>query len=101
MLVVAEVILWRDVGLVNRESYLKWQPKGGKEMPPVFKALASITIWILFISGCITLVVTTINWLVLVGFIGRPGVAAFGGWGLGTVQLLSSVVAAKLRHMLE
>ena len=101
MLVVAEIILWQDVGLVNLENYLKRQPKGGEEMPPVFKALASITIWILFISGCITMVMTTINWLALVGFIGKPGAAAFAGWGIGTVQLLSSVVAAKLRQMLD
>jgi hypothetical protein len=101
MLVVAEVILWPDVGLVNLGSYLKRPPEGGKEMPPVFKALASITVWILFITGCITLVMTTLNWLVLVGFVGKPGADAFAGWGLGTVQLLSSVVAAKLRQMLE
>ena len=77
------------------------QPKGGDEMPPAFKSLTSIAVWILFICGCITLAVTTVNWLVLTGFIGRPGIAAFAGWGLGTGQLLSSVVAAKLRQMLE
>ena len=70
-------------------------------MPPELKALASITVWILFICGCITLVITTLNWLVLTGFIGIPSRAAFAGWGLATIQLLSSVVAAKLRQMME
>ena len=70
-------------------------------MPPSIKGLATVAIWILFISGCITGLVTTINWLVLTGFIGIPSRAAFAGWGLGTVQLLSAVIAAKLRQMLE
>ena len=70
-------------------------------MPPVFRTLASITVWILFVVGCITLVMTTLNWLVLVGFIGIPSPAAFAGWALGAVQLILSVVAARLRQMLE
>ena len=70
-------------------------------MPPVFKTLASVTVWILFLSGCITVSVTTLNWLVIVGLIGTPDVAAFMGWGLGTAQLVLSVVAARSRQMME
>ena len=70
-------------------------------MPPIFKALATITAWILFIGGCISILVTTINWLVLVGFIGRPDISAFFGWGLGAAELILAVVVMKLRQMLE
>ena len=70
-------------------------------MPPVFKTLASVTVWILFVSGCITGAVTTLNWIATVGLIGRPDPAMFTGWALGAVQLILSVVAARLRQMLE
>ena len=70
-------------------------------MPQVLKSLASITVWIIFISGCITMFVTTLNWVVNVGLIGKPDPAMFVSWGLGTAQLFLSVVAAKLRQMLE
>jgi len=70
-------------------------------MPPIFKALASITVWVLFIWGCVTVLTTTINWLVLVGFIGEPGLDAFIGWAVGTAQLVLAVVCMKLRQMLE
>ena len=72
-----------------------------KEMPREFKILAGITVWILFISGCITGFVPTLNWVVSVGLIGKPDPAMFVGWGLGTATLFLSVVAAKLRQMLE
>jgi len=70
-------------------------------MPPIFKALATIAAWILFIGGCISIVVTTINWLVITGFIGEPGIDAFMGWGLGAVELILAVCAMKLRQILE
>ena len=70
-------------------------------MPPIFKALASITVWILFVGGCISELVTTINWLVLTGFIGAPPLAAFIGWGVGAGALTLAVVCMKLRQMLE
>ncbi|MFC1928408.1 hypothetical protein ACFLXK_02235 [Chloroflexota bacterium] len=70
-------------------------------MPPIFKALATISAWILFIGGCISLLVTTINWAVNVGFIGQPPLAAFMGWGLSAAELVLSVCVMKLRKMLE
>ena len=69
-------------------------------MPPIFKALASITAWILFVGGCICILVTTINWLVITGFIGTPPLAAFLGWGIGAAELILAVCAMKLRQML-
>ena len=70
-------------------------------MPKEFKTLASITVWILFISGCISVFVSTVNWVVSVGFTGTPDTAMRVGWGLGYATLFLSVVAAKLRQMLE
>ena len=70
-------------------------------MPPIFKALASIAAWILFIGGCISILTTTINWIVLGGFIGEPPTAAFMGWGLGAVDLVLSAVVMRLRQKME
>ena len=70
-------------------------------MPREFKTLASITVWILFSSGCVIVFVSTLNWVVSVGLTGTPDAAMFGGWGLGYATLFLSVVAAKLRQMLE
>ena len=70
-------------------------------MPSIFKALTSITAWSLFILGWICILTTTINWAVIVGFIGEPPAAAFMGWGLGAAELVLSAVVMKLRQMLE
>ena len=70
-------------------------------MPPVFRTLTSITVWVLFVSGCITGLVTTLNWIIAVGIIGKPDPAMFAGWALSTAQFILSAVAAKLRQMLE
>ena len=65
-------------------------------MPAKFKALASITVWILFVFGC----------LALLGGFGRAFmggelklVSAYFGYGL--LSLILSVVAARLRKALE
>ena len=71
-------------------------------MPPSFKALASITVWILFILGWIGVLeaiagaVGIITGLYLASL--EMTVAAFG---VGVVSLILSVCAMKLRQMLE
>jgi hypothetical protein len=72
-------------------------------MPQIFKALATITVWILFVLGCLTL---------LAGF-GRiigaaadltpaPSVQLMRAYfGSGIASLILSVVAMKLRQLLE
>jgi len=70
-------------------------------MPQEFKILASITVWILFGAGCIAVFMSTLNWIVNIGSFGTPDPATFVGWGLGYATLFLSVVAAKLRQMLE
>ena len=73
------------------------------DYPQLLMALhiASITAWILFIWGCITLLVTTLNWIVVTGLIGTPDTAMFMGWGVGSAELILSVCAMKIRQMLE
>ena len=70
-------------------------------MPQEFKTLASITVWILFGAGCIAVFMSTLTWVIGVGLFGTPDPATFVGWGLGYATLFLSVVAAKLRQMLE
>ncbi len=70
-------------------------------MPGVFKALASITAWILFIGGLITLVSNLVmpalaGQLYAVGV--TPPIEFFIGMALATATLISAVVAMKLRH---
>jgi len=69
-------------------------------MPQIFKALASITAWTLFISAWIFVLTNTVKWI-LVGFqdVGWEGRAAY--LALGVACFISSVVAMKLRKMLE
>ncbi len=73
-------------------------------MPGVFKALASITAWILFIGGLITLV----SVLLMTALSGQlyavdsaPPMEFFVGLGIATFTSASAVVCMKLRHMLE
>lgn len=73
-------------------------------MPPIFKALASITAWTLFILGSLTLVIGVIIMPVIEGalFQGTPPPVLF--WialASAVMTLILSVCAMKLRQMLE
>ena len=65
-------------------------------MPPIFKALASIVVWILFISGCIATIVSPITRIVM-GEVFTSLVA----WAIGVASFILAVCAMKLRQMLE
>jgi len=65
-------------------------------MPPIFKALATITVWILFISGCVATVVSPIT-RITVGEVHESLVA----WAIGVACLVLAVVCMKLRQTLE
>ena len=73
-------------------------------MQPIFKALASVSAWILFIVGCLTYIIT----LVVVFSGGSNGerfmetvfFIAFGT-AAASVSIIASVVAMKLRHTME
>jgi hypothetical protein len=67
-------------------------------MPPIFKTLATITAWFLFIWG---LILAVFDGLVL-PLIGQITMTeAYFATGLGIASLILSVVAMKLRKMLE
>jgi len=84
--------------------YNNWQNQKEGEMPPIFKALATITAWSLFIFGwvwlIIALVMAAIDRVLCV-----PGAPPtwpyFAGWGLSVLTLFLAVIVMKLRQMLE
>ena len=73
-------------------------------MPSIFKALATISAWVLFVFGLLGLVGTFVM-AVVGGKVFMPGVEPplqfFMGEGLGGVSLILAVCAMKLRQMLE
>ncbi|MBA7670324.1 hypothetical protein ES703_78469 [subsurface metagenome] len=75
-------------------------------MPSVFKALASITAWALFICGWLQLLGGAWGYFYSCYITGSVGVVAVSTrvlavWGLGTGSLILSVCAMKLRQMLD
>jgi hypothetical protein len=66
-------------------------------MPPKFKALATITVWILFVLGCIGVLFVCGGLAHRVG--GTPLI--IGAWVASILSLIFAVVAMKLRQMLE
>jgi hypothetical protein len=65
-------------------------------MPPIFKALASIAAWILFIVGCVGIILPGIIRLTT-----GEKMGSLVAWGLGIASLTLSVVVMKLRKSLE
>jgi hypothetical protein len=73
-------------------------------MPQIFKALASITAWTLFILGSLTLVIGVIIMPAIGGvlFAGTaPPLIFWVAFASAVATLILSVCAMKLRHMLE
>jgi len=73
-------------------------------MPPVFKALASITVWVLFILGWIGVVFAILSFVGTMVWIGLPPMetAVIAGiFAGGIVCFILSACAMKLRQMLE
>jgi len=66
-------------------------------MPQIFKALVSISVWILFIWGCIMLINSLV--LMIIGWADWPPTMA--GLGIAIVSLALSTVAARIRQKLE
>jgi len=66
-------------------------------MPKVFKSLVEISVWILFIFGCIllinTIVASIIGWL-------SPGLVMTGG-GVAMASFALSAVVARIRQKME
>jgi len=72
-------------------------------MPPIFKALASITAWVLFIFGWLFLVVGNIGAAIGGSFFGAepPPIQIYLANGAGAAFFILAVCAMKLRQMLE
>ena len=72
-------------------------------MPPIFKALASITVWVLFILGWIGLLGTNIGSAMAGALFGPepPPIQLYLGNAVGIASLILAVCAMKLRQMLE
>lgn len=65
-------------------------------MPPIFKALSTITAWILFINGCLGIVISGIVRIITGESLGTPI-----AWGAAVVSLIGAVVAMKLGQTME
>jgi uncharacterized membrane protein YqgA involved in biofilm formation len=68
-------------------------------MPPVFKAVVTISVWVLFIKGCLAVLTSTL--LVLMAQPMATGVTPLGGvamGGIGVVALVLACVAAWIRQ---
>lgn len=72
-------------------------------MPPVFKTLATVVAWILFVFGCLALLAGFGRILgIMINLVSVPSVNLMASYfGIGIVSLILSVVAMKLRQMLE
>jgi len=73
-------------------------------MPQVFKALASITVWVLFILGWIGVVFAILGYIGNMVWIGLPPmetVVIAGIFAGGIVCFILSACAMKLRQLLE
>ena len=73
-------------------------------MPPVFKALATITVWVLFILGWIGVVFAVLGFIGTIVWIGLPPmemVVIAGIFAGGVVCFILSACAMKLRQLLE
>ncbi len=66
-------------------------------MPSIFKALATITAWILFVYGCIGVLFVCGGLAHRVG--GTPLI--IGAWVASILSLIFAIVAMKLRKMLQ
>ncbi len=67
----------------------------------LFKTLASITAWILFISGCIALISRAIVWMVDIGFAGTDTSQLAIDFFVIIALFVASVVVMRLRQQME
>jgi hypothetical protein len=73
---------------------------GGEKMPPIFKALATISAWILFLVGCATYVITIVT-LFVGGVAAREWIHTVAFLLIATISMISAVVAMRLRQKME
>ena len=74
---------------------------GSEEMPNIFKALASIVAWLLFVGGCLGLISRVVVWLTVTGFTGTDTSQLTTDFLSIAVWLVASVVVMRLRQKME
>ena len=70
-------------------------------MPPIFKALATISAWFLFIVGWLTVAVPLVMGLAIGMDAEGPPEGIISLYQIGVASIILSVVAMKLRQKLE
>jgi len=70
-------------------------------MPNIFKILASIVAWLLFIGGCLGLISRVIVWLTVTGFTGTDTLQLTMDFLSVAVWLVAAVVVMRLRQKME
>ena len=72
-------------------------------MPNIFKTLASITAWILFVGGCFWLISRTIVWFTVTGFTGTGVDMALLSMQFLFIAIwfVAAVVVMRLRQKME
>ncbi len=70
-------------------------------MPNIFKALASITAWILFVSGCLALISRAIVWFGETGFAGTDTSQLAIDFFVIIALFVASVVVMRLSQKME
>ena len=70
-------------------------------MPQIFKALATIVAWLLFVGGCLGLISRIIVWLTITGFTGTDTSQLTTDFLSIAVWLVASVVVMRLRQKME
>ena len=70
-------------------------------MSQIFKPLASIVAWLLFIGGCLGLISRIIVWLTVTGFTGTDTSQLTADFLSIAVWLVASVVVMRLRQKME
>ncbi len=69
-------------------------------MPPIFRALATITAWILFIGGCFSFVIATITWATKTDLL-EADTAITINFLVIVVWFVAGVVVMRLRQKME
>ena len=73
-------------------------------MPQKFKALASISAWVLFVFGLLVIAIAAFMSIAsgqATPAAGPPPIQAYAAYSVGVASIILSVVAMKLRQMLE
>lgn len=77
------------------------EERGNRNMPPIFKALVTITVWILFVYGCLGILGGIVLCIMSGAGATVSGSAVVLHPSIGVASLILSSVAAWLRRGLE